>query len=167
MFTRLIIIVFCFVIGHACASSPTNTEQVPSPTSTPLPYEFDRTKAKSISDSIVDELIKNERDALFSKMETEFRNYYNKDAFDGIIDKMFGMFGSPIEAEFKKAGQGRRVGSGGYDKPMIKHWYAVRTSKHDYGSHFIFVEIVPDGDVYASSGVAIVNFPMGVPDDMK
>jgi hypothetical protein len=50
---------------------------------------------------------------------------------------------------------------------MLKHWYAVRTSKYDYGSHFISVEIVPDDGGYASSGVSIVNFPMGVPEDMQ
>ena len=74
---------------------------------------------------------------------------------------------SPLEAKFKKVEQGRKWGTGGYDKPMLKHWYAVRTSKYDYGSHFISVEIVPDDGGYASSGVSIVNFPMGVPEDMQ
>ena len=116
---------------------------------------------------MVDALLKNDRATLRSKMEKAAREYYDQLAFDGIVDQMFGTFGSPIEARFKKGEQGRKWGTGGYDKPMLKHWYAVRTSKHEFGSHFISVEIVPDEDGYASSGVSIVNFPMGVPKDMQ
>ena len=100
-------------------------------------------------------------------MEKAARDYYDQGAVDSILDKMIGLFGSPVEVKFKKVEQGRKWGTGGYDKPMLKHWYAVRTSKHDYGSHFIFVEIVPDEEEYASSGISIVNFPAGVPEDMR
>ncbi len=138
-----------------------------TPTSSETPFDFDRNKAKAISDSIVDALIKNDRQLLRSKMEKAARDYYDQVAFDEIIDKMISMFGTPIEVKFKKAEQGRKFGIG-YDKPLLKHWYAVRTSKSNFDSlNYVFVEIVPDEDGYASSGVSIVNFPMGVPDDMR
>lgn len=116
---------------------------------------------------MVDSLIKNDRRALLSKMEKGARDYYDQPAFDKIIDLMVATYGTPIEATFKKVEQGRKSGTGGYDKPVLKYWYAVKTSKYDYGSHFISVEIVPDENGYASSGISIVDFPVGVPEDMQ
>lgn len=165
--TRFLLSVLFIVVGNACAPSSANLPRQESATPTPKVYEFDREKARAISDSMVDALIKNDRPILFSKMERAAREYYDQASFDKIVDMMLTTFGSPIEAKFKKAEQGRKWGTDGYDKPMLKHWYAVRTSKFDYGSHFIFVEIVPDEEGYASSGVSTVNFPMGFPEDMQ
>ena len=167
MFIKFLVLTVALLSGFACAFSPSQPEgDAASLTPTPTPYVFDKEKARDIADTMVNALIKNDRPVVFSKMEKAAREYYDQATFDDVIDKMFGRFGSPIEAKFKKAEQGRKWGEG-YDKPMLKHWYAVKTSKFDYGSHYIFVEIVPDGDGYASSGISIVNFPMGVPDDMK
>jgi len=129
---------------------------------------FDRKKARELSDLIVDALIKNDRPLLRSKMVKEARDYYDQSAFDEIINKMTDAFGVPQEVKFKKAEQWRKWGSDGLDRPMLKHWYAVRTTKSDYDKlNDVFVEIVPEEGGYASSGVSIVNFPMVVPEDMK
>jgi hypothetical protein len=167
MFIKLSVLSIALLSGFGCAFPPAPVNNPAAVTQTTTPYVFDKDKARDIADTMVNALIKNDRTVIFSKMEKAAREYYDQATFNDVIDKMVGMFGSPIEAKFKKAAQGRRWGEGGYDKPMLKHWYAVRTSKFDYGSHFIFVEIVPDGDGYASSGISIVNFPMGLPEDMK
>ena len=166
---KLLVLSIFLIGGYACSYTSVNQSLPPSPSGTAEPsYEFDRKKARELSDSIVDALIKNDRPALRSKMVKEARDYYDQAAFDDIIDKMFDSFGAPQEVKFKKAEQGRKWGSGGFDRPMLKHWYAVRTTKADYEKlNYVFVEIVPDEGGYASSGVSIVNFPMGIPDDMK
>jgi len=165
--TRFLLLILFFVVGISCAPPSSNLEQKTSATPTPEAYKFDGEKARAISDSMVDALIKNDRPVLLSKMEKGARDYYDQASFNELVDTMFTTFGSPIEAKFKKAEQGRKQGTGGYDKPVLKHWYAVRTSKFDYGSHFIFVEIVPDDGAYASSGVSLAPPPLGVPKDMQ
>ncbi len=167
MLSRVLILGVFLIAGYSCALRPGNLTQQAPPPPTRQAYEFDHVKTRVISDSMVNALIENDRPALFSKMEKAAREYYDQASYNEIIDMMLGMFGSPVEAKFKKVEQGRKSGTGGYDKPVLKHWYAVRTSKFDYGSHFIFVEIVPEDNGYASSGISIVTFPMGVPDDMK
>ena len=167
MFFKLSVLTIAWVTSFACAfSPPPPVSDSASVTPTPTPSFFDKEKARDIADTMVNALLKDDRPVVFSKMETAARDYYDQATFDDVIDKMVGMFGSPVEARFKKADQGRKWGVG-YDKPMLKHWYAVKTSKFDYGRHFIFVEIVPDGDGYASSEISIVNFPMGFPEDMR
>ena len=155
------------ICTFACNYAPANSGPPPTPKAAATPFEFDREKARAKSDAIVDAFMKNDRPLLRSKMETAMQEYYDQPAFDDILDQVIGAFGSPKEVQFKKADQGQKVGPG-YDKPILKHWYAVKTSKSDYSSlNYIFVEIVPDGDDYASSGFSIVNFPKGVPEEMR
>lgn len=162
-----LIISLALVASVAACGTVSYTEPLTNSSPSASPYSFDREKAKAFSDSIVEALIKNDRKLLRSKMEKAARDYYDQAAFDDIIDKMVAAFGAPLEFKFKKVEQGKKYGAG-YDKPMLKHWYAVRTSKSDYESlNYIFVEIVPDEGSYASSGVSIVNFPMGVPEGMQ
>jgi hypothetical protein len=80
---------------------------------------------------------------------------------------MFAMYGKPLDVEYKMDQLGRKAGTGGYDKPMRKFWYATRTSKYEKGTVFLTVEVVPDEGQLASSGVAMVTFPMGAPSSLK
>ena len=128
---------------------------------------IDLDKAQKISDSIVADLMQNDRVHLRTKMEKDFIEYYDENSFGSIIDQMFTTYGTPLEAWYIKNELGRKTGSGGYDKPMRKFWYAVQTSKHKKGVVYLTVEIVPDDGGLASSGVAMVTFPMGVPPDFR
>lgn len=128
---------------------------------------IDQVQARTYSDSIVQDLLKDNREALLSKMEVQAREYYGIEGMNEVVDQMFAMFGKPLAADYKKDEIGRKTGTGGYDKPMRKFWYVVETTKYPKGNYFIFVEVVPDGEAIASSGFAIVNFPIGVPPDMR
>jgi hypothetical protein len=128
---------------------------------------IDENIARTLSDSMVDDLLNDRRDKLRGKMEQAFRDYYDEKAWDASLDPMFDTFGTPLEAEYKWNEVGRKTAMGGYDKPLRKFWYAVRTTKYERGSNFITVEIVPDNGTLASSGIAIVNFPLGVPDNLR
>jgi len=93
-----------------CASACGFPSVTPTSNAAQTPFDFDRVEARMISDSMVDALIKNDRPALISKMEKAARNDYGQASFDGVVDMMISAYGTPIEARFKKAEQGRKWG---------------------------------------------------------
>ena len=143
-------------------------KSVPSPSSnSETKATVDAEKARTISDAIVDNVIKDRREDLRGRMEKGFRDYYDEKSMGSIIELMFDTYGKPLEAEYKIDEAGWKTGSGAYSKPVRKFWYAVRTTKYEKGTHFITVEIVPDEGGLACSSFAIVNFPVGVPDNLQ
>ncbi|HEX7721701.1 MAG TPA: hypothetical protein VF397_06055 [Pyrinomonadaceae bacterium] len=128
---------------------------------------IDHEQARKLSDLIPANLLKNDRPMLRDAMEKGFRDYYDDAAFASLIDKMFATFGEPLDVEYKMDELGRKTGADGHDKPMRKFWYATRTTKYEKGTVFLTVEVVPDEGHLASSGVALVTFPVGVPPALK
>ena len=128
---------------------------------------INRGQARRLSDSIADNLVKNDRPMLRNAMEKGFGDYYNEAAFTSLIDQMFALYGQPLDVEYKMDELGRKTGTGGYDKPMRKFWYATRTTKYQKGTVFLIVEVVPDEGHLASSGIALVTFPLDVPSSLK
>jgi hypothetical protein len=127
----------------------------------------DHEKARKLSDSIAGHLLKDERANLRTSMEKGFRDYYDDASASAIIDQMFAMYGKPLQVEYKMDELGRKTGAGGYDKPMRKFWYAVKTTTHEKGTVFLIVEIVPDEGDLAGSSFSLVTFPLGVPPSLK
>jgi hypothetical protein len=146
------------LLSAACVKPPVITPASQAEADKAIDHE----RARTHSDSIADRLLKNDRPMLRNAMEKGFRDYYDDAAFGSLIDQMFGMFGKPLDVEYKMDELGRKTGSGGYDKPMRKFWYATRTTKYEKGAVFLTVEVVPDEGHLASSGVALVTFPLGV-----
>jgi len=128
---------------------------------------IDQGQARQLSDSIADNLLKDDRPNLRKSMEKGFRDYYDDASFASLIDRMFATYGKPLEVEYKMDEIGRKTGSGGYDKPVRKYWYAARTSKYEKGTVYLVVEIVPDEGGLAGSSVSLVTFPLGVPPSLK
>ena len=128
---------------------------------------IDHAKARQLSDLIADNLLKDNRIGLRNQMEKGARDYYDAKSFTSLVDQMFAMYGKPLDAEFKTDEIGRKTGTGGYDKPLRKFWYALRTTKYERGTVYLNVEVVPDDGALASSGFAMVTFPLGVPPSMK
>jgi hypothetical protein len=128
---------------------------------------IDHAQARQLSDSIAGNLIKDDRVSLRNQTEKGARDYYDEESFGSIIDQMFAMYGKPIEAEYKTDDAGRKTGSGGYDKPMRKFWYALRTERYQKGTVYLTVEIVPDHGGLASSGFTMLTFPLGAPPWLK
>lgn len=121
---------------------------------------IDHQQARKLSDSISESLLKNDRPMLRNAMEKGFRDYYDDAAFGSLIDRMFVMYGNPLDVEYKMDELGRKTVTGGYDKPMRKFWYATRTSRYEKGTVYLIVEVVPDEGHLASSGVVLVTFPV-------
>ena len=128
---------------------------------------IDHERARNLSDSIADNLLKDNRTNLRKSMEKGFRDYFDDEAFASLIDRMFAAYGKPLEVEYKMDELGRKTGSGGYDKPVRKFWYATQTSKYEKGTVYLIVEIVPDEGMLAGSSVSLVTFPAGVPPSLK
>jgi hypothetical protein len=160
--TRLSPIVLMLLLA-ACVKPPIITPESQAEADKAIDHE----QARKLSDSIADNLRKNDRPMLRNAMEKGFRDYYDAAAFASLIDQMFAVYGKPLDVEYKMDELGRKTGSGGYDKPMRKFWYATRTTKYEKGTVFLAVEVVPDEGHFASSGVALVTFPVGVPPALK
>jgi len=128
---------------------------------------IDHEQARKLSDSVADNLVKDDRSNIRKSMEKGFRDYYDDASFASLIDQMFTAYGKPLDLEYKMDELGRKTGAGGYDKPMRKFWYASRTSKYEKGTVYLIVEIVPDQGALAASSVSLVTFPMGVPPSLK
>ena len=160
--TRLSPILLTLLLA-ACVKPPVITRESQAQADKAIDHE----QARKLSDSIANNLLKNDRPMLRNSMEKGFRDYYDDVAFASLIDQMYAMYGKPLDVEYKMDQLGRKTGTGGYDKPMRKFWYATRTSKYEKGTVFLTVEVVSDEGQLASAGVAMVTFPMGAPSSLK
>jgi len=128
---------------------------------------IDHEQARKLSDSIANDLVTDDRSNIRKSMERGFRDYYDDAAFTSLIDQMFAAYGKPVDVEYKMDELGRKTGTGGYDKPMRKFWYATQTSKYEKGTVYLIVEVVPDEGELAASTVSLVTFPAGAPPSLK
>ena len=130
-------------------------------------FPIESTTARNLSDRVASDLIHDRRSILRDTMENAFRETVEANDFDSIIDQMLQVYGRPIEFEFKQEELGSKLYADGTTKAMRKFWYAAETTKYEKGSHFLIVEVVPDGGELAVSSFAIVNFPLGIPETLK
>lgn len=128
---------------------------------------IDHEHARKLSDSIADNLLRDERANFRKLMEKGFRDYYDDASVSGLIDQMFAMYGKPLQFDYKMDELGRKTASGGYDKPLRKFWYAAKTTKYEKGTVYLIVEVVPDEGGLAGSSFSLVTFPLGVPPSLK
>lgn len=126
---------------------------------------IDPDKAREIADSLANILIKERVNS--DKLEKAFRESLSERDLDLVVEQMVQAYGRPMEFQFKHEDFGSKVYDDGTQKPMRKFWYAAKTTKHEKGTHFLIVEVVPDGDQLAVSSFAIVNFPLGIPEALK
>lgn len=123
-------------------------------------------QARELSDSIAGNLVKDDRTYLRNAMERGFRDSYDDAAFSSFVDQIFSTYGKPLEVEYKMDEPGRKTAMG-YDKPLRKFWYGLRTTKFAKGSHFLIVEVVPDGESLAIASFSIVAFSGQPPAHLK
>jgi hypothetical protein len=124
--------------------------------------------ARALSDCMVADLVADRREEAYSRMESDFRQINKMEQFELSMNLLFAPYGRPIDAEFKamQAGTIANVAASA-TRPMLKLWYAVTTTKHKRGNHFIFVEVVSDQDRLAIRRFSIVGFPGGPPSYLK
>lgn len=128
---------------------------------------IDQKKARELSDSVTTALIEDRNKDLYLKMEKAFRDAASEKDMKPMLEQIYSVYGKPLEVEYKKDEAGFKIYGDGTRKPMRKFWYAVRTSKAEKGTYFLFTEIVPDGDSLACSSFSIVSFPLGIPPSLQ
>jgi len=161
--TNRILTIALLIVLVGCVKAPiiTSSEQ------TEADKAINHEQARKLCDSIVRNLQSDDRAGLRNSMATGFRDYHDDASFSLVVDEMLSAYGKPLEVEYRMDELGRKTGSGNYDKPMRKFWFATRTSKYEKGIVFLTVEVVPDEGHLASSGFAMVTFPMGIPPSLK
>jgi hypothetical protein len=100
------------------------------------------------------------------KFEVEFQTSITDEQFDSMVLQVLESYGRPLGLEFKQEESGSKMYSDGGTKPVEKFWYAAKTTKYENG-YFLIVEVVPDGSTLAVSSFSMVNFPLGVPENLR
>jgi hypothetical protein len=122
--------------------------------------------AKNLSDSFVKNLISDAREEAWMKTSDEFRKVVQKTSFDPTLDSMFDIYGKPTECEYKMVEEIKTIDSSHLLILPKRFWYACATTKYEKGNYFLFVEVISN-QVISVSRFSIVNFPFGVPPNLK
>lgn len=128
---------------------------------------IDAEKAREFSDSLARDIIEDREKDIYAKLEKAFREAVAEKDVKQNLEKIYAQYGKPLEAEYKMVEMGSEMFNG-QKRPIRKYWYAVKTSKAEKGTYFLFTNVVSDGGSLATSGFAIVNFPLGkIPSQLK
>lgn len=137
------------------------------PTVSERDASIDSNEARTLSDGLADDLIRNRTDAIRGKLERVFQSSVKENGLERITSQMIEAYGQPLECEYKQEELGSKIYSDGKVKTMRKFWYALRTKKYEKGNHFLVVEVVPDDAGLAVSSFSIVEFSQGVPPNLR
>lgn len=129
--------------------------------------EINEVSGRQIADLIAADVVRRDEKAIFSRLPKEIRDTMSADQILFVFDSLDTAYGRLEEYKFKKDFIGKWVSLSGSEQPMRKYWYAAKTSKHDFGTVFLTVSIVPDKDGLGCSAFEMVVFPEGTPDHMK
>ena len=160
MMNRKLIIVLIAALFIACAKSPGDPNK-------PNESAVDKAKARQLSDKIVGDMIGGNSSDIWLLSEEAFRTGNSQKQFGQLLEQMKDAYGQLQEAEFKTDEYTFEPRTVGGRKPTRKFWYNVKTDRFEKGTHFIFVQIVPDNDRLACSAFSMVTFPKGVPEALK
>jgi len=133
----------------------------------PAQSALDESKTRELGNSVATDLLTNNVSDLYPKLERDFRDSVTEKELSMIIEQMVQAYGKPLDFEFKQQESSSRVNAQGISQPMQKLWYATKTTMYEKGSHFLIIEIVSEGDKLFVSSFALVNFPLGVPANLK
>ncbi|MFT3882875.1 MAG: hypothetical protein QM703_24875 [Gemmatales bacterium] len=121
---------------------------------------IDGEKARTMADQVAKYLCGENQELLYEMMEKAFRDSIPNEQFSKTMQGLFSVYGKPITADYKQVEYGKKFTSGSW-KPLHTYWYAVQTSKHPKGTHFLIVQIILEEKELAVSSMQIVTFPLG------
>jgi hypothetical protein len=123
--------------------------------------------ARQFSDEMVKDILAENNERIYSNMEQAFRDSYSVDILDATFAQIRSHFGQPLETRYKMDERGIANYDDGRKKAMITYWYDVKTSTAEMGKYFLYVSIVGDGDKTACLKFAYVEFPEGIPENLR
>ncbi len=156
-----------WIIIFAAAALFIGCAKTPNDPNKPDDTAVDKANARLLSDKIVDDMINSRSSDIRLLAEETFRASGSPAQFDQLLEQMKAAYGKPLEADYKTDEYFYEPRAVGGRKPTRKFWYTVKTDRFEKGTHFIFVNIVPDGDRLACSSFSTVTFPKGVPEQLK
>lgn len=124
-------------------------------------------KAKPFSDKVVSLIINEKKDELYALMDSYFRKTYGPEVMSSTLEKVFDHFGKLVVTEFKSEEVVNWQYPDGSKKLARKYWYKAKTSKAEMGKYFVQVTVVKDGPGVACLSVSMLEFPQGIPDNLR
>lgn len=162
-YSAFLIICVWTIVMHLSGCGPSTV--ISTKDTQELPPDFEA--ARTLSNSLADDLINDRRSDIRASLENAFRDAIDEKQFNGMLDQMIEAYGKPLDFELKRYESGTKEYANSQTRPMRKFWYAAQTTKYKKGSYFLVVEVVPGDATLAVSSFAIVNFPAGIPPDLQ
>lgn len=111
---------------------------------------IDRQKAFTLTNLFMEDVVTDREDAMYSRMESEFRQITPRDKFTDLVQTLNEKFGRITTYRYERDEVGAKILYNGKTKPTRKFVYRVTTTK---GTYPLSIQVAPDGD-----NLAITDF---------
>ncbi|HTC22626.1 MAG TPA: hypothetical protein VK859_17350 [bacterium] len=106
--------------------------------------ELDLQQSRAIADAAANDLIGDNPRDLLSRLDAGFHSMVsNQKEMEVVIQRMYGIYGKPLECDYKTSKSGTRV-DGTWKRSKRDLFYAVKTTKYPIGKYFLKIEVVPN-----------------------
>jgi hypothetical protein len=131
---------------------------------------LDLQRSRAVADTVANDLIGDNPKDLFNHLDAGFYSLVRDDKeMEGVLQKMYGVYGRPQECEYKISKTGTRV-DGTWKRPKRVFYYAVKTTLYPKGKYFLKIEVVPNAQatLIDVSGFGFFEFKDGnIPDYLR
>lgn len=148
----------------ACAGPASSSGEGENGDNAVVAQSFSISSGREVADRVVAAVIDDDAGAVYELMHSTVRSATTKEEVD--LGSVYAYGGAPLEAEFRMDEQGTTVDSTGAATAR-KYWYAVRTTRAEMGTYFMFVQVISDLNGPACAQFSIVSFTDGVPEQLR
>jgi hypothetical protein len=127
----------------------------------------DREKAIEFSNKLVEDVIAENHQEIYSKMSDFFRKSYSLEEIPTTFEKMNSHFGKLLETKYKTEEVGYWMFTDGTKKPMRKFFYSAKTEKAEMGKYILQVSVILENEKLSCASFSLLDFPMGLPEKLK
>lgn len=113
---------------------------------------IDREKGFEFSSEIVEDIIAERDEDIYSKMNELSRKTYSVDEISKTFEKINSQFGKLIETKYKTEEVGYWLFPDGTKKPMRKFFYSVKTDKTEMGKYLLQIIVIAEDENLKCAG---------------
>lgn len=128
---------------------------------------IDREKAFEFSNKMVEDIIAERNQEIYSKMSEVSRKTYSPDEIPKTFEKLNSHFGKLIETKYKTEEIGYWMFPDGTKKPMRKFFYSAKTDKAEMGKYFLQVSVIVENENLTCASFSMLEFTQGLPENLK